>query len=197
MVKSLSNAYGLTLGRNRRPQNVTTSNHFTGSTPDIRGLALDNLRTSSSIQSDILISKLREENELLKKEASIKEAKLQSNIRSIRTFWSPELKKERNSRKEHESRSKRLESELREMQGSFPENMLQRENLVLRRAVQDLEGNLSIFFQSNLELIEDMEDIFFQHASIPAIPSRRERFVRGVLKSFFISLSCLFILTVQ
>lgn len=142
-IKSLSNAYGLTLGRNRRPQNVTTSHHFTGSTPDIRGLALDNLRTSSSIQSDILITKLREENELLKKEASIKEAKLQSNIRSIRTFWSPELKKERNSRKEHESRSKRLESELRDMQGTIPENMLQRENLVLRRAVQDLEGNFS------------------------------------------------------
>ena len=41
------------------------------------------------------------------------------------------------------------------------------------------------YFQSNLELIEDMEDIFFQHASIPAIPSRHEGFVRGVLKSFF------------
>jgi len=53
------------------------------------------------------------------------------------------LKKERNSRKEHESRSKRLESELRDMQGTIPENMLQRENLVLRRAVQDLEGNFS------------------------------------------------------
>jgi len=152
-VQSLSNAYGLTLGRNRRPQHVTTSQHFTGSTPDIRGLTLDNLRTTSSIQSDTLISKLREENELLKKEASIKEAKLQSNIRSIRTFWSPELKKERNIRKEHESRSKRLEGELRDMQGTIPENMLQRENVVLRRAVQDLEARV----QTQRETLEARE----------------------------------------
>lgn len=186
-IKSLSNAYGLTLGRNRRPQNVTTSHHFTGSTPDIRGLALDNLRTSSSIQSDILITKLREENELLKKEASIKEAKLQSNIRSIRTFWSPELKKERNSRKEHESRSKRLESELRDMQGTIPENMLQRENLVLRRAVQDLEGNFSKC--TSLELIEDMEDIFLSACvySRNTFPPRAFR-SRGTQIVFFISL---------
>ena len=100
------------------------------------------------------------------------------------------MKKERNSRKEHESRSKRLESELRDMQGTIPENMLQRENLVLRRAVQDLEGNFSkcSFFKQAWNSLKTWKTFFFQHASIPAIPSRRERFVRGVLKLFFISL---------
>ena len=63
-----------------------------------------------------------------------------ANIRSIRTFWSPELKKERNTRKEEQNRATRLENELRSHQDERPENILLRENNVLRRAVADLEG---------------------------------------------------------
>ena len=48
---------------------------------------------------------LRDENSALKKEAAVREAKLQANIRSIKTFWSPELKKERNARKEEQLRA--------------------------------------------------------------------------------------------
>ena len=48
---------------------------------------------------------LRDENTALKKEAAVREAKLQANIRSIKTFWSPELKKERNARKEEQLRA--------------------------------------------------------------------------------------------
>ena len=67
---------------------------------------------------------------------------MKANIRSIRTFWSPELKKERNSRKDEQSRANTLEFELRNHQEERPENILVRENTVLRRAVADLEGML-------------------------------------------------------
>lgn len=42
---------------------------------------------------------LRKENERLLKEMDAKEAKLSSSMRSIKMFWSPELKKERAARK--------------------------------------------------------------------------------------------------
>jgi len=42
---------------------------------------------------------LREENERLIKDMEAKEAKLSSSMRSIKMFWSPELKKERAARK--------------------------------------------------------------------------------------------------
>lgn len=45
------------------------------------------------------LSELRQENERLSKEMEAKEAKLSSSMRSIKMFWSPELKKERAARK--------------------------------------------------------------------------------------------------
>uniref|UniRef100_H2Y6E2 Uncharacterized protein n=1 Tax=Ciona savignyi TaxID=51511 RepID=H2Y6E2_CIOSA len=43
---------------------------------------------------------LQQDNESLRREIDIKESKLQANMNSIKTFWSPELKKERALRKE-------------------------------------------------------------------------------------------------
>lgn len=45
------------------------------------------------------LMELQTENEHLKKELESKEAKLGSSMRSIKMFWSPELKKERAARK--------------------------------------------------------------------------------------------------
>lgn len=45
------------------------------------------------------LMELQKENEHLKKELESKEAKLGSSMRSIKMFWSPELKKERAARK--------------------------------------------------------------------------------------------------
>ena len=164
-VQSLSAAYGLTLGRNGNPKPprsaglAKTAQMASGSTPDLRSLEQGNLKSirdsllnshkSSPLKSsssshhhpDSVINRLKEENHSLKREAAAREAKLQANIRSIRTFWSPELKKERNSRKDEQSRANRLESELRLQHDERPENILLRENNVLRRAVADLEGN--------------------------------------------------------
>ncbi|XP_078678454.1 ELKS/Rab6-interacting/CAST family member 1-like isoform X5 [Branchiostoma floridae x Branchiostoma belcheri] len=56
---------------------------------------------------------LQRENSALRKEIEIKEGKLQSSMNSIKTFWSPELKKERAIRKEEASRLALLKEQLR------------------------------------------------------------------------------------
>lgn len=44
------------------------------------------------------------ENEMLRRDAEVKESKLSSSMNSIKTFWSPELKKERALRKDEVSK---------------------------------------------------------------------------------------------
>lgn len=44
------------------------------------------------------------ENEMLRREVEVKESKLSSSMNSIKTFWSPELKKERALRKDEVSK---------------------------------------------------------------------------------------------
>ncbi|XP_035676585.1 ELKS/Rab6-interacting/CAST family member 1-like isoform X14 [Branchiostoma floridae] len=56
---------------------------------------------------------MQRENSALRKEIEIKEGKLQSSMNSIKTFWSPELKKERAIRKEEASRLALLKEQLR------------------------------------------------------------------------------------
>ena len=67
-------------------------------------------RRGAELETELKL--LQEENEHLRQEASVREAKLAANIRSIKTFWSPELKKERNARKEEQLRANRLQTEL-------------------------------------------------------------------------------------
>lgn len=49
-------------------------------------------------------SQVLRENELLRREVEVKESKLSSSMNSIKTFWSPELKKERALRKDEVSK---------------------------------------------------------------------------------------------
>lgn len=51
-----------------------------------------------------LCSQVLRENELLRREVEVKESKLSSSMNSIKTFWSPELKKERALRKDEVSK---------------------------------------------------------------------------------------------
>ncbi len=52
----------------------------------------------------ILLSQVLRENEMLRREVEVKESKLSSSMNSIKTFWSPELKKERALRKDEVSK---------------------------------------------------------------------------------------------
>ena len=59
---------------------------------------------SSLCCSFILLSQVLRENEMLRREVEVKESKLSSSMNSIKTFWSPELKKERALRKDEVSK---------------------------------------------------------------------------------------------
>lgn len=63
-------------------------------------------------QSDYIM-KLQQENEALRKELDIKESKLQTQMNSIKTFWSPELKQERGLRKEESALVSTLRDQLK------------------------------------------------------------------------------------
>lgn len=54
------------------------------------------------------MAELQQENARLRKEIDAKETKLNSSMRSIKMFWSPELKKERAARKSEEEKYVRL-----------------------------------------------------------------------------------------
>ena len=51
-----------------------------------------------------LFTQVLRENEMLRREVEVKESKLSSSMNSIKTFWSPELKKERALRKDEGSK---------------------------------------------------------------------------------------------
>merc|ERR1712096_319399 len=66
----------------------------------------------TELQKEIL--KLKKDMEMRNIEMESKEAKLSSSVKSIKQFWSPELKKERAQRKEESEKCKSLEQQLQE-----------------------------------------------------------------------------------
>ena len=65
-------------------------------------------RVNGSSDKTMTMAELQQENARLRKELEAKETKLNSSMRSIKMFWSPELKKERAARKAEEEKHARL-----------------------------------------------------------------------------------------
>ncbi|XP_078076201.1 ELKS/Rab6-interacting/CAST family member 1 isoform X3 [Mustelus asterias] len=85
-----------------------------------------------------LQSQLKEvlrENDLLRKEVDVKESKLSSSMNSIKTFWSPELKKERALRKDEVAKMTIWKEQFR---------VVQDENQHLQMTIQALQDELRI-----------------------------------------------------
>ncbi|XP_038636129.1 ELKS/Rab6-interacting/CAST family member 1 isoform X3 [Scyliorhinus canicula] len=85
-----------------------------------------------------LQSQLKEilrENDLLRKEVDVKESKLSSSMNSIKTFWSPELKKERALRKDEVAKMTIWKEQFR---------VIQDENQHLQLTIQALQDELRI-----------------------------------------------------
>ncbi|KAM8973616.1 ELKS/Rab6-interacting/CAST family member 1 isoform 2-T2 [Pelodytes ibericus] len=85
-----------------------------------------------------LQSQLKEvlrENDLLRKDVEVKESKLSSSMNSIKTFWSPELKKERALRKDEVSKISVWKEQFR---------VVQDENQHLQMTIQALQDELRI-----------------------------------------------------
>lgn len=66
--------------------------------------SLRQARDNTIMELQAQLKEVLRENELLRKEVEVKESKLSSSMSSIKTFWSPELKKERALRKDEASK---------------------------------------------------------------------------------------------
>ncbi|XP_067855808.1 ELKS/Rab6-interacting/CAST family member 1-like isoform X7 [Heptranchias perlo] len=98
-----------------------------------------------------LQSQLKEvlrENDLLRKEVDVKESKLSSSMNSIKTFWSPELKKERALRKDEVAKMTIWKEQFR---------VVQDENQHLQMTIQAL--------QDELRIQRDLNQLFQQDSS--------------------------------
>ncbi|XP_021587856.2 ELKS/Rab6-interacting/CAST family member 1 isoform X13 [Ictidomys tridecemlineatus] len=98
-----------------------------------------------------LQSQLKEvlrENDLLRKDVEVKESKLSSSMNSIKTFWSPELKKERALRKDEASKITIWKEQYR---------VVQEENQHMQMTIQAL--------QDELRIQRDLNQLFQQDSS--------------------------------
>lgn len=70
-----------------------------------------NVRDTMVFELQTQLVELQRENGRLKKEVEAKDTKLNSSMRSIKTFWSPELKKERAARKAESEKCAQLKEQ--------------------------------------------------------------------------------------
>ncbi|XP_041081470.1 ERC protein 2-like isoform X10 [Polyodon spathula] len=75
--------------------------------------SLRQVRDNTMLDMHSQLKDLHRENELLRKELDLKDGKLGSSMNSIKTFWSPELKKERVLRKDEAARMSILKEQMR------------------------------------------------------------------------------------
>ncbi|NXM47001.1 ERC2 protein, partial [Gymnorhina tibicen] len=108
---------------------TTSSHHLHHQVPSM----LRQVRDSTMLDLQAQLKDLQRENDLLRKELDIKDSKLGSSMNSIKTFWSPELKKERVLRKEEAARMSVLKEQMR---------VSHEENQHLQMTIQALQDEL-------------------------------------------------------
>ncbi|XP_048344033.1 ERC protein 2 isoform X8 [Sphaerodactylus townsendi] len=116
---------------------TTSSHHHHHQLPSM----LRQVRDSTMLDLQAQLKDMHRENDLLRKELDIKDSKLGSSMNSIKTFWSPELKKERVLRKEEAARMSVLKEQMRV---SHEENQLldARRTKHLQLTIQALQDEL-------------------------------------------------------
>ncbi|XP_066506076.1 ELKS/Rab6-interacting/CAST family member 1a isoform X5 [Hoplias malabaricus] len=97
--------------------------------------SLRQARDNTIMELQAQLKEILRENELLRKEVEVKESKLSSSMSSIKTFWSPELKKERALRKDEASKVAVWKEQYR---------AVQEETQHLQTTVQALQAELRI-----------------------------------------------------
>ncbi|XP_049571238.1 ERC protein 2 [Orcinus orca] len=108
---------------------TSSSHHHHHQVPSM----LRQVRDSTMLDLQAQLKELQRENDLLRKELDIKDSKLGSSMNSIKTFWSPELKKERVLRKEEAARMSVLKEQMR---------VSHEENQHLQLTIQALQDEL-------------------------------------------------------
>lgn len=97
--------------------------------------SLRQARDNTIMELQAQLKEVLRENELLRKEIEVKESKLSSSMSSIKSFWSPELKKERALRKDEASKISVWKEQYRAVQD---------ETQHLQTTVQALQAELRI-----------------------------------------------------
>ncbi|XP_033115269.1 ELKS/Rab6-interacting/CAST family member 1-like [Anneissia japonica] len=97
------------------------------------GEELRQVRDSMLLDLQAQLREMQRENAILKQDLETKEAKLSSSMNSIKTFWSPELKKERALRKDESSKLITLKEQCRSSMD---------EKQQLSRSIQQLQEEL-------------------------------------------------------
>ncbi|XP_016412605.1 ELKS/Rab6-interacting/CAST family member 1-like isoform X2 [Sinocyclocheilus rhinocerous] len=111
--------------------------------------SLRQARDNTIMDLQAQLKEVLRENELLRKEVDMKESKLSSSMNSIKTFWSPELKKERALRKDEVSKITVWKEQYR---------VVQEENQHIQMTIQAL--------QDELRIQRDLNQLFQQDSSV-------------------------------
>ncbi|XP_066523206.1 ELKS/Rab6-interacting/CAST family member 1 isoform X1 [Hoplias malabaricus] len=111
--------------------------------------SLRQARDNTIMDLQAQLKEVLRENELLRKEVEVKESKLSSSMNSIKTFWSPELKKERALRKDEVSKIAVWKEQYRVVQDEMQH---------LQMTVQAL--------QDELRIQRDLNQLFQQDGSL-------------------------------
>uniref|UniRef100_A0A7N6ANV0 ELKS/RAB6-interacting/CAST family member 1a n=1 Tax=Anabas testudineus TaxID=64144 RepID=A0A7N6ANV0_ANATE len=116
--------------------------------------SLRQARDNTILDLQAQLKEVLRENEMLRREVEVKESKLSSSMNSIKTFWSPELKKERALRKDEVSKIAVWKEQYRVIQDEAQVNLLpQRRHLQM--TVQALQDELRIQRDLNQLLQQD------------------------------------------
>ncbi|NXG19725.1 RB6I2 protein, partial [Grallaria varia] len=110
--------------------------------------SLRQARDNTIMDLQTQLKEVLRENDLLRKDVEVKESKLSSSMNSIKTFWSPELKKERALRKDEASKITIWKEQYR---------VLQEENQHMQMTIQAL--------QDELRIQRDLNQLFQQDSS--------------------------------
>ncbi|XP_070687183.1 ELKS/Rab6-interacting/CAST family member 1-like [Pempheris klunzingeri] len=108
--------------------------------------SLRQARDNTILDLQAQLKEVLRENEMLRREVEVKESKLSSSMNSIKTFWSPELKKERALRKDEVSKITVWKEQYR---------VIQDEAQHLQMTVQALQDELRIQRDLNQLLQQD------------------------------------------
>nr|XP_037844569.1 ELKS/Rab6-interacting/CAST family member 1 isoform X10 [Chlorocebus sabaeus] len=110
--------------------------------------SLRQARDNTIMDLQTQLKEVLRENDLLRKDVEVKESKLSSSMNSIKTFWSPELKKERALRKDEASKISIWKEQYR---------VVQEENQHMQMTIQAL--------QDELRIQRDLNQLFQQDSS--------------------------------
>ncbi|XP_057620046.1 ELKS/Rab6-interacting/CAST family member 1 isoform X2 [Chionomys nivalis] len=110
--------------------------------------SLRQARDNTIMDLQTQLKEVLRENDLLRKDVEVKESKLSSSMNSIKTFWSPELKKERALRKDEASKITIWKEQYR---------VVKEENQHMQMTIQAL--------QDELRIQRDLNQLFQQDSS--------------------------------